>query len=171
MFSLWYGLGCFLKMSGGYFRTYKSPLYPPLMLQFHISRGNIQIYSSYLLPHSYNADRAIWPLCDNTDITSRYHSSADKAIGVPGFSQIWNLSPEPFYLSVAQNKQPVIGSGKRRRSQWKTTGCQRGHSTGRYLYVFVGSGCWKGDFFPVRGVGVDYLFICDVAGSFAIRRV
>lgn len=80
----------------------------------------------------FHIDRAVWPLSDNSVVAFRYHSSADKAAaGDPGFPQIPSLS------TSSRTNNPTEAE-KRRRSQWKTTGCQRGHSTGRYLYVCAG---------------------------------
>lgn len=133
------------------FNAHKNRLKFILMSLFHISWSHVfksahHIYC-VISTMDFHADRAIWPLCDNTVITSRYHSSADKAIGAPGIPRnpvLPNLLSDPEQTIRRKRKE-------RRCSQWKTTGCQRGHSTGRYLYVFVGSGFSEGYFFPVRG--------------------
>ncbi|CAH1374216.1 unnamed protein product, partial [Tenebrio molitor] len=72
----------------------------------------------------FHIDRGVWPRSDNSVVASRYHSSADKAAGVGG----------PPAATSSRTNNPTEAE-KRRRSQWKRTGCERGHSTGRYLYV------------------------------------
>lgn len=75
----------------------------------------------------FDADRTIWPRCDNIDVTSRYHSSADKAAGSP-------IPPKSLSEQTTRRKR------KETLQPMETTGCQRGHSGGRYLCIFVGSG-------------------------------
>lgn len=60
----------------------------------------------------FDTDRTIWPLCDNTDITSRYHSSADKAVGsrIPPKSPLRANNPTEAerVAAVSQWRQPDI---------------------------------------------------------------
>lgn len=60
----------------------------------------------------FDADRTIWPLCDNTDITSRYHSSADKAAGsrIPPKSPFEANNPAETErdTAVSQWRQPDV---------------------------------------------------------------
>lgn len=49
-------------------------------------------------------------------------------------------------IPLSYSKQPD-GNGKKHCSQpMETTGCQRGHSSGRYLWIFVDSGFWRVNF-------------------------
>lgn len=81
-----------------------------------------------------DADRAAWPPCDNTDITSRYHSSADKASGSP---------KSPAEGEAAETETPRTCA-----SQWRDGPTSKG-SFRRKIFIYF---CWfrisgEGEFF------------------------
>lgn len=78
-------------------------------------------------------------------VASRYRSSdADKAAA--GVAP--ELSRSRVFPDSSHSNHPTEAE-ERRRDQWKTAGCQRGHSTGRYLYVCDAGYLHWGAFFPM----------------------
>lgn len=73
-----------------------------------------------------------------------------------------NTNKSFFLCTPPPGKQPV-GNGKRRRSR-KTTGCRRGHSTGRYLYISPVPDPERAIFFLDRETG-SALFIHTLISS------
>lgn len=130
-----------------YFRMRaESPLEQPLMWQFRIlSRGCVSLSYTSLEQRNLNADRTIWPLGDNADITSRYHSSADKEIACRGrLGDVLDFG-ESFIRTGNGNRATHRQPMEIRRPDVKEVVPLKD-----ILYVFVGSGRCEGDFFPVR---------------------
>lgn len=105
----------------------------------------------------FHGDRAIWPRSDNTVwplvIVHLIRVCRGSRSPKPRLTRGDTLSEQ---TTRRKRKETIAGR--------KTTGCHRGHSTGRYLYIFASSGFRKGDFFSDRESG-SKLFIHTLISS------